>query len=115
MNRADWHAARRERKELADWLVTHRKPSTTGCDCNAVAADAWNRKHAHWWQLHCLIESSRTRDPNGWRILRENHARRRSHVLARIAQRKRDAMVRAVGEPLLAFVDRKCGFVRDAA
>lgn len=115
MNRAQWNAARRERKQLADWLVTHRKPSSFGCDPNAAAADAWNRKHARWWDLHCLIESAKTRDPNGWRILRENQARRRSHTLARIAQRKRDAMVRQPAEPLLAFVDRKCGFARDAA
>ncbi len=115
MNRAQWHAARRERKELADWLVTHRKPSTTGCDCNAAAAEAWDRKRARWWDLHCLIESAKTRDPNGWRILRENQARRRAHVRARITQRKRDAMVREPGESLLHFIDRSCGFRRDAA
>ncbi|MGA0588886.1 hypothetical protein ACO2Q2_17455 [Dyella sp. KRB-257] len=115
MNRAQWHAARRERKELADWLVTHRAPSTTGCDCNAASYDLWRQKHGRWWQLQCLIESAGTRDPNGWRILRENQARRRAHVRARITQRKRDEMVRRPGEPLLDFIDRKCGFARDAA
>ncbi|MDE2469741.1 MAG: hypothetical protein KGL35_13635 [Bradyrhizobium sp.] len=115
MNRVQWHAARRERKELADWLAINRKPLSFGCDPNAAAADSWQRKHNRWWELHCLIKSAGTRDPNGWRILRENQGRRRSHVRARIQQRKRDAMVRAPGESLFDFVDRKCGFVRDAA
>lgn len=62
------------------------------------------------------------RDPLGFRVMHENWNRRRSHVNARVRGRReaalkarRAAMVRAPGEPLLAFVDRKCGFVRDAA
>lgn len=63
-----------------------------------------------------------SRDPLGFAVMHENWRRRRGHVFARVRQRraealqrKRAAMVREPGEGLLEYIDRKCGFVRDAA
>lgn len=109
MTRTDWHNARRERRRLADWLACHTHPGDTW----STYADLYRRNHATYWDLHCLIESAKTRDPNGWRILRENQCRRRSHVKARITHRKREAMVREPGETLIDYVSRKTGFVPD--
>ncbi len=109
MTRTDWHNARRERKRLDDWLASHTHPGDTW----SRYADEYKAKRARHWDLHCLIESAKTRDPNGWRILRENQLRRRSHVMARITHRKREAMVRAPGETLIDYVSRKTGFVPD--
>jgi hypothetical protein len=62
------------------------------------------------------------RDPLGFAVMHDNWRIRRSHVLSRVRGRReealkarRAAMVRAPGESLLDFIDRKCGFVKDAA
>lgn len=94
LTREQYRAARRRIHKLNDWLGTHRRPYTTGCDPNAEAAERYDRLRAERDRLVSITRPPW--DANGWRVFAENQARRRSHVLFRVEQRRRERAAAAL-------------------
>lgn len=80
LTRADYRALRRELKATELWLATHRRRAQPDYD------DAWDRRFYRAQTLRSLLPVPR--DPLGFGILAMNHGIRRSHVLARVQQRR---------------------------
>lgn len=111
LTRQQWHAMRRELHKLNEWLAINRRPFTCGSDPGSIGAERYDRVRNR--RDHLVWSMPVPRDPNGFGVMAQNWNRRRGHVLHRIQLRKRAAMVREPGEPLIDFVCRNTGFVRD--
>lgn len=118
MPRERYHALRRALRRA------HLDNANAICACEFADSPSWamreeaKRGEARIRGIAMQIPTSR--DPLGFAVMHENWQRRRGHVLVRVRTRravalqaKRAAMVRAPGENLLDFIDRKCGFVPD--
>ena len=80
LTRADYRALRREQKAVDHWLATHRRRARPDID------DRWDRHFYRSQALRSLLPVPR--DPLGFGILAMNQHIRRSHVLARVQQRR---------------------------
>lgn len=88
MNRADYHAARRELYQLDLWLATHRRRARYEYDTEWDAK--WHRRNA----VRAMLPACR--DLEGFGLMAQRWARRRSHVLARVKQRRLEHSAQAL-------------------
>lgn len=88
LTRKDYRALRRELKAVKLWLASHIRAPRPDYD------ERWDR---HWHRREAIERLLPVpRDPLGFETLRVNQARRRSHVLARVTQRRMDRAAKAL-------------------
>lgn len=88
LTRADYRALRRELKALEQWIATHHRRARPDYD------DRWDRRYFRAEAIRRVLPVPR--DPLGFGVMAMNHGIRRSHVLARVQQRRLDRRARAL-------------------
>lgn len=88
MNRAEYHAARRELHGLDVWLATHRRSARYDYD------PVWDAKRLRREIVRSKLPACC--DVAGFGVMYQNWRIRRSHVLARVRQRRLDRKAAAL-------------------
>lgn len=88
LTRADYRALRRELKALTLWMATHHRRARPDYD------DNWDRRYFRAEAIRRLLPVPR--DPLGFGVLAMNQGTRRSHVLARVHQRRLNRRAQAL-------------------